>query len=96
MQLGEFVKEVVSQLVNATEESSKRLSRDVSIANTDRGLVIKFDVALTVENANKAASGVSVRVMDIDLLNLDRGQGSEMKNSSISRIEFGIQVAYKN
>lgn len=70
MQLGGFVKEVVNQLVNATEESSRLLERKIEIANTDRGLVIKFDVALTVESATKDVAGTGLRVMDIDLFNL--------------------------
>ncbi len=95
MQLGWFVKEVVNQLVNATEESSRLLERKVEIANTDRGLVIKFDVALTVENVAKDVAGAGLRVIDIDLFNLNTGKGSETKNASISRVEFGICVVPK-
>lgn len=85
MDLKTFVKEAVLNIVQATEEVSKELSRKVRLHRKDHEN-IQFDVAVTVEDNNSKSGGLQIlQVLKGDL-------STESKNSTSSRICFSLLV----
>lgn len=81
MQLEDFITNVITNIENAREKTSKELNREVKISGQ-----INFDVAVTIENT--AGGTASIKVFEI----LSGNLGGESKNSSVSRISFSMSV----
>ena len=89
MELKEFIKKVVADIVEAIDESSATASRNISLEKRDEKRTIEFDVAVTAEETSKKGGSAGVRVLSIGV---DGGMGKEIKNSTVSRITFGVDV----
>lgn len=58
MELKDFVKNVLIDLVNAVEETRSESCRDMSLrSNTQTGQSIEFDIAVTVEDTASKTGG---------------------------------------
>jgi hypothetical protein len=90
MELKEFVKDVLIQLDQAVDEARASMSRDVSFVGTENQRVVEFDIAVTVESAAEKTGGGGIKVLE--LIKAEGKISSENKNSSVSRIKFGIRI----
>lgn len=90
MELKEFVKSVLKDVVDAVEETTKESSREMYLVNNTGSRSIEFDIAVTVEGSDSREGGAGIKVFQ-----LIEGGGkisSETKNSTVSRIQFGVFV----
>ncbi len=90
MELKEFVKKVISDAVEAVDETSQVSSREVTLASRSDRRTIEFDVAVSAEEKTTTDGKAGVRVLNFIEAGVDAG--SESKNSTISRITFGVDV----
>jgi len=92
MELKEFVKSVLKDIVDGVEETRRESSRDMHLtSHKDTGQTVEFDIAVTVED-NTSGSGRG----GIKVFQLIEGGGEvsrESKNASVSRIKFGVYIA---
>ena len=90
MDLKEFVKSVLMDVVNAVEETRKESSRDMHLDSGKEQRTVEFDIAVTVEDITEGKGKAGIKVFQ-----LIEGGGEiskEAKNSSVSRIKFGVYV----
>jgi len=90
MELKEFIKKVIDDAVQAVDESSSTASRSVTLAKRDDRRTIEFDVAVSAEEKTTAEGKAGVRVLAF--IEAGGNMGSETKNSTVSRITFGVDV----
>jgi len=90
MNIQEFVKNVLVDIDKAVEEARKESRRDISFSNTKDQRTVEFDIAVAVEENNSVSGKAGIRV-----LQLIEGGGDiskENKNSTVSRIKFGVHI----
>lgn len=90
MELKEFVKSILKDVTEAVEESRGTLARDMYLDSSKDQRTVEFDIAVTVEDSTSGSGKAGIRVFK-----LIEGGGevsSEQKNSSVSRIKFGVHV----
>lgn len=91
MELKQFVKNVLKDLVEAVEESRRESSRDLHLtSHKETNQAIEFDIAVSAEDAIKTGGKAGVRVFQF----IEGGgdMSKEVKNSTVSRIKFGIYI----
>lgn len=90
MELKEFVKKVLVDVVEAVEEARSTSSRDMHLFGNSNARTIEFDVAVTVEKSSEASGKAGIKVLE-----LIEGGGNLSKKSidtTVSRIQFGVYV----
>jgi hypothetical protein len=90
MELKEFVKSILKDVTEAVEESRGTLARDMYLDSNNNQRTVEFDIAVTVEDSTTGTGKAGIRVFQ-----LIEGGGEvskEAKNSSVSRIQFGVHV----
>jgi len=90
MELKEFVKSVLKDVVDAVEETRQESSRDMHLDSGKEQRTVEFDIAVTVEDSLSGNGKAGIKVFQ-----LIEGGGEvskETKNSSISRIKFGVYI----
>lgn len=90
MELHDFIKTVVTEAVTAVEESSRLLNREMHIAKPGDNQSIIFDIAVTAESATASKKGIKV------LEFFAGSKDNQAKDSSISRIKFGVYINTEN
>lgn len=92
MELKEFIKKAMLDIVCAVDESSTESSRELSLRSTDKDRTIEFDVAVSVEESKATGGKAGIKVLQF----AEAGGGIDniTKNSTVSRIRFGVSVAY--
>lgn len=104
MNLEEFIKESISNIVRGVECSQKELENTNAVINpstiNEKGFIdsrgrrkvvnVQFDVAVTVENIDEGKEGFKIAVADI--LSLGANSQEKTANQVISRIAFEIPV----
>lgn len=91
MEIKEFVKNVLKDIVDAVEEIRRESSRDMHLAShKDTNQTIEFDIAVTVEDSTKGSGRAGIKVFQF----IEGGGdiSNELKNSSVSRIKFGVYI----
>ena len=90
MELKDFIKKVLTDLVESVEEVRQTSQRDIHLIDSKNERTVEFDIAVTVENTTTGSGKAGIKV-----LHLIEGGGAlskEIKNSSVSRIKFGVHV----
>lgn len=90
MELKQFVKSVIKDVISGVEEAKTEAGRVVRLDNLKEQRTIEFDIAVTVEDATSATGKAGVKVFSII-----EGGGETVKafkNASVSRIKFGIWI----
>ncbi len=90
MELKEFVKSVLKDVVGAVEETREDSIRDMHLGSGKDTRTVEFDIAVTVEDSTKGSGKAGIKVFQ-----LIEGGGEvskEAKNSSVSRIKFGVSI----
>jgi hypothetical protein len=91
MELKEFISKVISDTIQAVDESSQSASHDVNLASRTDRRTIEFDVAVSAEEKTTAEGKAGVKVLAF--MEAGGNIGSESKNSTVSRITFGVDVS---
>ncbi len=89
MELKEFVKKVLTDLVQGVEEARSTSPRDMYLYSKDNES-IEFDIAVTVENTNTSSGKAGIHVLQFVETGGDISK--EIKNSTVSRIKFGVYI----
>lgn len=90
MELKEFVKEVLKEITEAVEETRAESARDMHLDDVKDQRTVEFDVAVAAEDVTSATGKAGIKVFS-----LIEGGGEaarEVKNSTVSRIKFGVHV----
>ena len=90
MELKEFVKNVLKDLVDAVEEVRNESVRNMHLESNNDTRTVEFDIAVTVEDAKSLSGKAGIKVFQII-----QGGGDvskEYKNSSVSRVKFGVNI----
>lgn len=90
MELKQFVKSVLIDIVNAVEETRQESSRDMHLNPGIDQRTVEFDIAVTVEDATSSSGRAGIKVFQV----IEGGGdiSKELKNSSVSRIKFGVYI----
>lgn len=90
MELKQFVKSVLIDVVNAVEETRKESSRDMRLDAGKDQRTVEFDIAVTVEDATTSSGKAGIKIFQV----IEGGGdiSKELKNSSVSRIKFGVYI----
>ena len=91
MDLKEFVKKVIADTVEAVDESSATASRQITMAQRTDRRTIEFDVAVTAEETTSKSGNAGVKVLSF--VEAGGDIGSQSKNSTVSRVTFGVDVS---
>jgi len=90
MNLEEFVKNVLTNLDKAVEGARSETKRDIRFAHNKDLQTVEFDIAVAVEQTDSKSGKAGIRV-----LQFVEGGGDisrESKNSTVSRIKFGVHI----
>jgi hypothetical protein len=91
MEIKEFVKNVLKDLVDAVEEVRRDSSRDMKLSShKESNQTVEFDIAVTVEDTTAGSGKAGIKIFQM----IEGGgeMSKESKNSSVSRIKFGIYI----
>lgn len=90
MELKDFVKKVLTDLVDAVEEAREASSRDMHLTSNQETRTVEFDIAISVEESLGASGKAGIRVLTFAEAGGDIKK--ENKNSTVSRVQFGIHI----
>lgn len=90
MELKEFIKKALSEIIEAVDEVSDTASRGVYLHNNDSSRSIEFDIAVSAAEKGTADGGGGIRVLQF--LEFGMKEGKEITNTTVSRIKFGINT----
>ena len=91
MYLKEFVKTVVLQIDAALSEAREISARDILITNSANSKSVEFDIAVTAESGDISKIGGVIKVLEF--FSLGTESTDIVKNESVSRIKFGINLS---
>lgn len=92
MELKEFVKKVIIDLDRAVSEANNETERVIRFKGVkEQRTAVEFDVAVTVESTDSGKGGGEIKVWGIGQIGV--GGSTELKNSTVSRVSFGIDIA---
>lgn len=91
MNLEEFISKAIKSIMNAVDEADKVSEKHVYLNNGKTARTVEFDIAVAVENSdsNQGKGGIKVLEFIEGGVKVDK----ETKNSTITRIKFGIEVS---
>ena len=91
MELKEFTKKVLNDLIDSVNEVNNESTHTVRLnSNKETSNCVDFDIAVTVENTSTGKEVIVIKVFQ--LIEGGINKESNLINSSISRIRFGIYV----
>lgn len=90
MELKEFIKNALNDILTGVEEVRVDAVRDIRVEGDKDKSAIEFEIAVTVENDNTTKNGGKITVLS--LLSAGSESAKEYKNSSVSKIKFGVYV----
>ena len=93
MNLEEFVKSVLVSIDKAVEEARKETRRDIHFSNTGDRRTVEFDIAVSAEETDSKNGKAGIRVLQFAEAGGDISE--ENKNSTVSRIQFGVYINEK-
>lgn len=90
MELQEFIKSSLEQIVGVVNEVNRDLGN--SIYFTDKGdqRTIEFDIAVSAESGDTKSGGLAIKVLEI--VDVGGKKDKSEKNSKVSRIKFGVNI----
>ncbi len=90
MELREFIRNVLVQVNQAVDEARNETKRNISFSEKDSVRTIEFDIAVSAENSDSASGKAGIKVLQFAEAGGDIKQ--ENKNSTVSRITFGLRI----
>jgi hypothetical protein len=94
MDLKEFTKQAILNITQAVEESNRELNREVYLSSNESNRTLEFDVAVAAESVDSSGgkAGASIKVLEFVQLGAHLSGEMVLKNTSVSRVEFGVNV----
>ncbi len=92
MNLQEFVKDVLVSLDKAVDEARTEMKRDVHFSDTAQQRTVEFDIAVSAEAVDTKSGKAGIKVLQF--AEAGGNLSKENKNSTVSRIKFGINVTH--
>ena len=94
MELKEFTKNVLKDLIDAVEEVRKGSTRDLHLASTKDTRTVEFDVAVSVENevSGEISGEISGGIKVLSFFQIKGDTNGSTKNATISRVKFGVSI----
>jgi len=93
MLLKDFIKNTINDVVSAIEETSQSQDREMHLASPHDNKCINFDIAVSAETST-AEHGQGC-IMVANILKIGSDGKDELKNSSMTRISFGVYINSK-
>ena len=90
MELKDFTKKAILEIIEAVDEAKAHSGRSVSIAGIKGNRVIEFDIAVSAETNKKDTGGGGIKVWKV--FEAHGARALETKNASVSRIKFKINI----
>ena|GEM_PF-569983 len=92
MDLKDFVKKVLIEVNEAVDEAAAKTSREVHFTEGKNARTIEFDIAVSADNGTAGSGKAGVKVLNV----IDAGGEikKEVKNSTVSRVQFGLTIDY--
>ena len=91
MDLKTFLSDTLVSIVGGVSDANEKIGKQqFVIYNVERN-VIEFDVAVTVESTDTGKGGGEIKVWGIGQIGANGS--TELKNSTISRVSFGVDIA---
>jgi len=88
MDLKDFTKNVLIDLDTAVSEAREETSRDITFTGSKENRTVELDIAVAVENSTEKSGSAGIKVLEF--AKSDGKMSSESKNSTVSRVKFGI------
>ena len=91
MELKEFVKKALVDVVEAVDESASASMREIYLLPTVDSRTVEFDIAVSVEKESTKGGKAGIKVLEF----VEGGGALESisRNSTVTRIRFGVQVS---
>lgn len=93
MELKEFIKKALSEIIEAVDEINNEASRGVYLHNNEGSRSIEFDIAVSAAEKGTSDGGGGIRVLQF--LEFGMKEGKEITNTTVSRIKFGVNTKYQ-
>ncbi len=90
MELKEFIKNVLNDIIEGVEEVRSSSIRDLRVQGDKDKSAIEFEVAVTVESTESASKGGKIKVIELVQGGIETIK--DQKNSSVSKIKFSVQI----
>ncbi|HRN70748.1 MAG TPA: hypothetical protein PLS49_06220 [Candidatus Woesebacteria bacterium] len=90
MEIEEFVRVSLEQIIKAVNEVNEQASNGVYFTKKGDSRTVEFDIAVSVEDGKSKKGNVGIKVLDIGGFGIDLGKTN--KNSRVSRIKFGVNI----
>lgn len=91
MNLQDFVKDVLVSLDKAVDAARIEMKRDVHFSDTKEQRTVEFDIAVSAEEVDIKSGKAGIKVLQFT--EAGGNLSKENKNSTVSRIKFGIRVS---
>ncbi len=91
MELKDFIKKALSEIIEAVDEVSESGPREVHIRSNENHRDIEFDIAVTATSTTTGEAGGGIRVMQF--IEAGGSKTNEVTNMTVSRIGFGVNVS---
>ena len=90
MELKEFIKKVLIDLDNAVVEAGQDANHNVSFSDNKNQRTVEFDIAVTTEEVDLKSGKAGIKVLSF--VEAGGDVSKENKNSTVSRITFGVHI----
>jgi len=90
MDLKTFITKAVKDIVEAAEEVSTSAVRQIKLDKHENKRTIEFDIAVSAEESTEGGGKGGIKVLEF--FEIGGGASKEVKNSTVSRIQFGVNV----
>jgi hypothetical protein len=90
MNIQEFVKNVLISIDKAVSEARVETQRDISFSDSKNQRTVEFDIAVSAEETDTKSGKAGIRVLQFVEAGGDISK--ENKNSTVSRIQFGVRI----
>ena len=90
MELREFIKNVLTDIIEGVEDVRLSAVRDLCVQGDKDKSAVEFEVAVIVESTDSTSKGGKIKVME--LLQGGTESTKDQRNSSVSKIKFSVQI----
>ncbi|MBU2524664.1 hypothetical protein KKG71_05745 [Patescibacteria group bacterium] len=91
MEIKEFVKSVLKDLVDVVEEVRQESARDMTLtSHKESNQTVEFDIAVTAEDSIEGSGKAGIKVFQF--IEGGGGVSKASKNASVSRVKFGVYI----
>ena len=90
MNIEEFVKNILVGIDRAVDLARDEMKRDINFSDSKDQRTVEFDIAVAAEEVDRKSGKAGVKVLQF--VEAGGNISKESKNSTVSRIKFGIHI----